>query len=159
MYKKFSAVALVLALSLVPVAAFADSTVIATADSGSSISPAGTVIVSTGDTQTFSIGSQSGFHLTDVSVDGVDQGAAESVDFTGIASDLTTHTISAFSALNAPTGGAMPWCSSPSAPGWNVSLPGGGCGGVEIYLTKGQTGTVAGAPYLCEFENGCLLPQ
>lgn len=26
-----------------------------------------------------------------------------------------------------PLGGAMPWCSSPLAPGWNVSLQGGGC--------------------------------
>jgi len=25
-------------------------------------------------------------------------------------------------------GGTLPWCSGPSAPGWNSSLPGGGCG-------------------------------
>ncbi|MBY0294338.1 hypothetical protein K2Q08_03340 [Patescibacteria group bacterium] len=25
-------------------------------------------------------------------------------------------------------GGTLPWCSGPMAPGWNVSLPGGGCG-------------------------------
>jgi peptidoglycan hydrolase-like protein with peptidoglycan-binding domain len=26
----------------------------------------------------------------------------------------------------------MPWCSGPTAPGWNVSLPGGGCASAAI---------------------------
>lgn len=31
------------------------------------------------------------------------------------------------------TGGTQPWCSSPTAPGWNVSLPNGGCGGTGLF--------------------------
>lgn len=32
-------------------------------------------------------------------------------------------------------GGALPWCSGPMAPGWNVSLPDGGCGATELSST------------------------
>lgn len=42
--------------------------------------------------------------------------------------------------------GAMPWCSSPLAPGWNVSLPNGGCspttgfGAVaHVFFNAGET--------------------
>jgi hypothetical protein len=35
---------------------------------------------------------------------------------------------SSSSAGGSAGGGAMPWCSGPLAPGWNASLPNGGCG-------------------------------
>ena len=56
------------------------------------------------------------------------------------------------------TGGTQPFCSSPSAPGWNVSLPGGGCstglfGSVApIFFNAGET--VKGI--LCPFWFGSI---
>jgi hypothetical protein len=49
--------------------------------------------------------------------------------------DPTIHQSSAAAAGSA----GLPWCSGPLAPGWNVSLPGGGCGAL-------QSAAVAAAP-------------
>ncbi|PIR85320.1 hypothetical protein COU15_01125, partial [Candidatus Kaiserbacteria bacterium CG10_big_fil_rev_8_21_14_0_10_45_20] len=43
----------------------------------------------------------------------------------GIFGDEATSTSSSSSGAS---GGALPWCSGPLAPGWNESLPDGGCG-------------------------------
>ena len=34
-------------------------------------------------------------------------------------------------------GGGQVYCSAPTAPGWNVSLPGGGCGSTKVYTPYG----------------------
>lgn len=55
-------------------------------------------------------------------------------------------------------GGDMPFCSGPMAPGWNVSLPDGGCGGSSIFfqygaLVNAQTGEI------CQFWSGCMVKK
>lgn len=63
------------------------------------------------------------------------------------------------------TGGTQPFCSSPTAPGWNVSLPGGGCGnglfGVTLpsYVLPGSTLVKNGQTYTCPwwFFMGCMV--
>lgn len=108
-----------------PLISFADSTVTASGNTGSTVAPSGTVVVPTGIVQTFSIGAEGGFHLTDVSFDGSSLGTPSSFDFTGLLLDPTTHSLIVTSAPN--PGSGPTWCSSEIAPGWNVSLPHGGC--------------------------------
>ena len=55
-----------------------------------SISPAGILIVNSGDSQTFTITPDSGFHVASVLVDGASAGAVTSFSFTNVA---TNHTI------------------------------------------------------------------
>ena len=43
----------------------------------------------------------------------------------------------AFGAATTTPEGAMPWCSGPMAPGWNVSLPNGGCSDVQAEVSLG----------------------
>lgn len=150
------ALALVAVLSfLFPFAAFADSSVTATAGTGATVTPSGVTVVPTGVDQTFSIGAADGYHLTGVVFDGIDQGVVGSVDFTGIAADVVDHTLFAAASINAPTGGSQPFCSSPSAPGWRVGLIGGGCGGSQVFLQPGQSY----GSFVCPdaFVAGCVL--
>jgi hypothetical protein len=51
----------------------------------------------------------------------------------------------------AGAGGALPWCSGPSAPGWNTSLPDGGCGGSASLAAAAVTslGIASNGPALC----------
>lgn len=158
--KQIIAILTVLAL-LAPAAAFADSTVTTGASAGASVTPAGTTVVPTGDTQEFDIGVDSGYTLSDVSVDGVSQGAVGAVDFTGTAGDTVDHTIVASAQIVAPTGGTAPWCSGPSAPGWNVGEVGGGCGGTDTFVLPGQTEMIDGLPFDCPtaFVGGCMVPM
>lgn len=67
-------------------------TVTATAGSGGSITPSGAVSVNEGGSQTFSITANTGYRISTVMVDGVNQGAIASYTLTNIAAD---HTISA----------------------------------------------------------------
>jgi len=124
-------------LALLPFVSFADSTVTATADSGSSVTPSGTVVVPTGVTQTFSIAADSGYQIADVELDGTSVGTPSSVDFTGIDADTVDHTldVSSQALVVAPTSGGdeLPYCSGPMAPGWHVDEAGGGCGSSETY--------------------------
>jgi len=153
------ALALVAVLSFAfPLAAFADSTVTASAGTGASISPSGMVVVPTGVDQTFEVGASSGYTLSSVELDGVSQ-LLGNVDFTGIAGDTTDHTIDVSATQNPPVGGgSQPFCSSPSAPGWIVGLIGGGCpGNTSIYIPSGQTLNGFACP--AAFVAGCMLPQ
>jgi hypothetical protein len=153
MYMK-KVLAMVAVLSfLFPAAAFANSTVDASAGVGATISPSGVTVVPTGITQTFTVGVDQSYQLTGVTLDGVSQ-SLSNVNFTGIAGDLTTHTISVSAA---PTGGAEPYCSSPTAPGWQVGLIGGGCGGTQIFVPRGET--LNGFYCSDMFTAGCILPQ
>lgn len=142
---------------LSPLVSFADSNVTATGDAHSFITPSGLTVVTTGTTQTFTIGADNGYKVTDVKVDGVSHGAVGSVDFTGISLDTADHTIGATSMS---VGGGQAWCSGPTAPGWNVSLPGGGCNGGS-YFAVGQSVTVSGVTYTCPAYDtfGCQLPK
>ena len=61
----------------------------ATAGIGGSITPSGAVRVNEGDSQTFSITANSGYRISKVSVDGVNQGAISSYTFTDVTDDHT----------------------------------------------------------------------
>jgi hypothetical protein len=54
------------------------------------------------------------------------------------------------------SGSGMIPCSGPLAPGWNVSLPGGGCGGTDTLFRVNQPmpdGTT------CAFFSGCMVKE
>jgi hypothetical protein len=67
-------------------------TLTASASPGGSISPAGTVTVNLGDSKTFTIIPNNGYHIKDVKVDGKSVGAVSTYTFNNITSD---HTIEA----------------------------------------------------------------
>ncbi len=67
-------------------------TITATAGSNGSISPSGSTTVNYGASQTFTITPNTGYHVTDVLVDGVSVGAVTSYTFKNVAAN---HTISA----------------------------------------------------------------
>jgi hypothetical protein len=106
-------------------------TIDAGAGTGGTISPSGSIIVVPGGSQSFSIGAQGGSHITDVSVDGVSVGTPDSYLFDNLSAD---HSIFVSAASNGS--GGLIYCSGPLAPGWNVSLPNGGCGAppAPVYL-------------------------
>lgn len=150
--KKFLAAAIALA-AFAPVVAFAavlppSSTVTASADSHSSISPSGSVTVNFGDTQSFGIGADNGYKITGVAFDGIGQGILSSLSVTG---DGVDHSISVSSV--SAGGGGLIFCSGPMAPGYNVSLPGGGCGGTTTYVPFNQP---LGDGTVCSFFMGCM---
>jgi hypothetical protein len=95
-----------------PVISFADSTVIATAGNGASVSPTGTVSIPTGTTQSFSIGADQGYQISGVSLDGTSLGDVSTVDFTGIAADPIVHTLDVSAQLDG--GGGPTYCSGPA---------------------------------------------
>lgn len=54
------------------------------------------------------------------------------------------------SSNSSSVGNPLPWCSGPSAPGWNTSLPGGGCGTLALTpptVAPVVESTVAQCPY------------
>jgi len=67
-------------------------TITATAGTGGSISPSGSISVTEGDDQTFNIKASSGYRVTNVLVDGKSVGAVSSYTFDNVTAD---HTISA----------------------------------------------------------------
>jgi hypothetical protein len=75
-------------------------TITATAGSGGSISPSGSVLVNDGNTPTFTITPNSGYHVLDVLVDSVSVGAVTSYTFAAVHAG---HTIAASFAQNAAT--------------------------------------------------------
>jgi hypothetical protein len=146
--RKFISIAAFLVL-VSPIAAFAAApvtTVTATADASSSISPNGATSVPTGFTQVFSVSADSGFHLTDVTVDGSSEGTPSTVGITGDGSD---HSISVTSASSG--GGSLLFCSGPEAPGYTVGKIGGGCGAPTTYVPFNGTS--------CLFMQGCMVPN
>ena len=66
-------------------------TITASAGSGGSISPSGTVSVIVGGSITFTITPDAGYSIASVSVDGVDQGAISSYTFTAVSGSHTIH--------------------------------------------------------------------
>lgn len=130
-----------IALLAVPAVSLAaiGSNVTATAGPGATVSPSGSVLVLTGNTQVFITGAQNGFTLSGVSVDGVAQGTVSSVGITGDASD---HTVFVSATQNG--GGGLIFGSSPLAPGWIASQH-------SNYVPYNGTS--------CPFSQGCMLPK
>ena len=75
-------------------------TVTASAVGNGTISPTGSVLVTAGSNQSFTISPSTGYHVADVVVDGASVGAVTSYAFNGVA---TNHTISANFAINTYT--------------------------------------------------------
>ncbi len=76
-------------------------TITASAGTGGTISPSGSVSVSSGGSQTFTIGANSGYQIASVVVDGTNQGAIASYTFSNVTAN---HTITAsFSAVTTYT--------------------------------------------------------
>lgn len=55
------------------------------------------------------------------------------------------------------TGGSMPYCSGPMAPGWQVGVNGGGCSRASITVNPGETKDGFYCPMF--FTSGCRLPR
>jgi hypothetical protein len=95
-------------------------TITATAGAGGSISPSGDVTVNNGDSQTFTITPDAGYHIADVLVDSVSVGVVSSspgsYTFTGVDDN---HTIDATFAKEPPG-----W-SKESKEGWDGQVPPG----------------------------------
>lgn len=92
-------------------------TITSSAGSNGSISPSGATTVNSGASQTSTITANSGYHISDVVVDGSSVGAVSSYAFNNVTAD---HTISAtFAATSSGGGGGgMPagWSNVPVAP-------------------------------------------
>jgi hypothetical protein len=69
----------------------------ASAGAHGSISPSGTVIITSGSSQTFTITADTGYHIADVLVDGVSVGAQSTYTFNNV---TVNHTIAASFAVN-----------------------------------------------------------
>ncbi|UCG13138.1 MAG: PQQ-binding-like beta-propeller repeat protein [Deltaproteobacteria bacterium] len=90
----------------------ASYTITATAGANGSISPEGSVTVLEGEEPTFSIAANLGYEISDVTVDGVSQGAISTYTFPPVTAD--GHTISAtFSVSVAPPASCLDVADSP----------------------------------------------
>ena len=80
--------------------------IVVTADSGGSISPSGTVLVTDGGSQTFNISSDPAYQVQDVLVDGASQGILFAYTFTNVTTDhtLEAHFIPREYVINAAAG-------------------------------------------------------
>lgn len=83
----------------------------ASAGAGGKIEPAGTISVSSGSDQAFTITPDAGYHVADVLVDGASAGAITNYTFTGVTAD---HTISVSFAID-PGPGPRPIPCGPGA--------------------------------------------
>ena len=88
-------------------------TITATAGGGGSVSPSGAVKVNSGANQTFTVTSNAGYHVSDVAVDGVSQGAITSYTFSNI---TVNHTIAATFGINSYTIAATAWSGGTISP-------------------------------------------
>ena len=103
-------------------------TITASAGTGGSISPSGSVQVASGSSQTFAIAPTGGYQIASVSVDGAGVGAVSTYAFTNVTAN---HTISA--------------SFSPSAGSYSISgtitYNGAGLSGVTVSAGSGTAGT------------------
>lgn len=100
-------------------------TITSSAGSHGSINPTGATTINSGDNQSYSITADSGYHISDVVVDGSSVGAVSSYQFSGVTSD---HTISATFAVTSSGGGGCYGCyTNPIVPtgGFKISINGG----------------------------------
>jgi hypothetical protein len=107
------------ALSPSEILALSQHTITAGAGSGGSISPSGNVMVNHGASQAFTITPTLGFHIADLTVDGVSVGPLSSYNFTGVATD---HTITASFAIDTFTIVASAAGGGQISPNGNVTV-------------------------------------
>jgi chitinase len=94
-------------------------TITTSVDAHGSISPSGSVTVSHGSNQTFTISADANYHVQDVLVDGVSVGAHTSHTFTDVAQD---HTIQASFAINTHTITATAGANGSISPSGSVTV-------------------------------------
>ena len=88
-----------------------------------------------------------------VSVSGI-SAAVGSHTITYSVTDSALDSATAFRTLTVQGGGSvMPFCSGPMAPGWQIGVAGGGCGGTEVWVPAGS----AGCPFW--FVGGCVVKE
>ncbi|HEY6874468.1 MAG TPA: hypothetical protein VI298_17250 [Geobacteraceae bacterium] len=109
-------------------------TITATAGSGGSISPSGAVVVKSGGSQTFTITPDTGYHVADVAVDSVSQGAITTYPFTNVRAN---HTIAATFAINTYTITATAGSGGSISPSGAVVV---NYGGSQIFTITPNTG-------------------
>lgn len=89
-----------------------------------------------------------------VSVSGITTATPGSHTITYSVTDSALDSATAFRSLEViGSGGAMPYCSGPNAPGWQVGVDGGGCGGTGTVIAAGTDG----CPFW--YVGGCLLKR
>ena len=116
-------------------------TISATAGSGGSISPSGTVSVPTGADQTFNITPSTGYHVANVMVDGSSAGAIQSYTFYAVTSN---HTIAATFAVDNPSQEIIidnRDAATSHTGTWSVSSGGGSYGVDSVFGRNGATFT------------------
>lgn len=109
-------------------------TITATAGTGGSISPSGNIAVSHGSDQTFTITPDSCYHIADVVVDGISQGAITTYTFSNVTAD---HTISATFAIDTYTITATAGTGGSISPSGNVVV---NCGSDQSFTLTPDTG-------------------
>ncbi len=109
-------------------------TITATAGANGTISPAGVVSVNSGATTTFTVTPNTGYHVSDVLVDGVSKGAITSYPFTNVTAN---HTITASFAINTYTITASTGANGTISPSGIVSVHSGATTTFTITPTTG----------------------
>ncbi len=108
--------------------------IMSSAGVGGSISPAGSVSVSYGGSQSINVTANVGYHISDVIVDGVSQGAVSSYNFTNVQSN---HTITASFVIDTFTVTASVGVGGSISPAGSVSVSYGGSQSFNITANTG----------------------
>ena len=111
-------------------------TITATAGTGGSISPSGSVSVAQGGSQTFSIAANTGYQISSVTVDGVSQGSISSYTFNNVTAG---HTISATFSVRTYTITASAGTGGSISPTGSVSVNHGANQSFSVAASTGYT--------------------
>ena len=109
-------------------------TIVASAGTGGSVTPNGTVYVVEGASQGFSIAAGTGYHIADVLADGVSVGAVASYSFSSVTAN---HTLAASFALNTYTIDASAGANGSITPSGAVLVSYGASQGFAIHPATG----------------------
>jgi len=129
----------------------------ASAGSGGAISPAGTVTVPQGGSQTFAIAPNSGYEVQNVVVDGVSQGKITTYTFAGVTADHTI-TVTFWKTSTSCQPFFDHFLGSVLGPAWIVKNP--VTAAYAIYNSKLHTQTLAGdiiRPHFTDYQNLFLI--
>jgi len=108
--------------------------IVATADSGGTITPSGSIPVAEGNNQSFTIAANTGYHIDSVVVDGVNQGVITNYTFTNVTAG---HAISAYFSINTYLITASAGANGSIAPSGSISVNHGSNQGFTIAADSG----------------------
>jgi len=136
-------------------------TITSSAGANGSISPSGGTAVSEGGSQSYTITPSTGYHVADVTVDGVSQGAITSYAFNNVTSD---HTIAASFAINTytiATSAGAHGTVTPSSPTVNYGAnqtflitPDSGCHVVDVVVDGVSQGAIGSYTFYSVTSSG-----